>query len=92
VGPIGQATLDSPLALDILLGEMDIDQRLEKLAQRHQALMWTMEVTEHMQQKNEEAHRRNEALLARLMEKDDSSTQIADAQKRRIRGLEDWQQ
>jgi hypothetical protein len=75
--------------LDILLGEMDIDQRLEKLAQRHQALMRTMEVTEQMRQENAEAPRTNEALLARLMEKAASSTQIADAQERRIGDLKD---
>jgi hypothetical protein len=68
---------------------MDIDQRLEKLTQRHQALMRSMEVTEQMRWKNKEAHRRNEVLVARLMERADSSTQIADARERHVRGLED---
>jgi hypothetical protein len=71
---------------------MDIDQRLEKLAPRHQALMRTMEVTEQMRQDNAEAPPTNEALLARLMEKAASSTQIADAQERRIRDLKDGRQ
>ena len=56
----------------IRLSEMDIDQRLEKLTERHEALAETMELVVHMHQKNEEALQRNEALLERnqvLLEK-----------------------
>ena len=51
--------------------------------------MRAMEVTAQMRQKNEEAHQKNEILLARLVERADSLRRITDAQRRRIRGLED---
>jgi hypothetical protein len=57
---------------DILPSEVDIDQRLEKLTELHEALAETMELVVHMHQKNEEALQRNEALLERnqvLLEK-----------------------
>jgi hypothetical protein len=67
---------------------MDIDQRLAKLAERHEAMMRSLEVTEQMRLRNEEAHRKNEVLLARLIERADSLVQITDVQRRHIKGLE----
>ena len=51
---------------------MDIDQRLDKLAERHEALTQSVELIARMQQKNEEAHQKNEVLLAHVMESIDS--------------------
>ena len=68
---------------------MDIDQRLEALAE-------TVELIAHMQQKNEGAHQKNEILLeknqvliAHVMERIDSLARIAYAHEQRITGLED---
>jgi hypothetical protein len=73
-------------ALDILLEkEMDIDQRLEKLTERHEALTQTVELVAHMQQKNE-------VLLAHVIESVDSLARIAHAHENRITGLEDSRQ
>ena len=78
---------------------MDIDQRLDKLTERHEALAQTMELVVHMQQKNEEAHQRNEALLEKsqilivqVIESVDSLARIAHAHENRITGLEDGRQ
>lgn len=71
---------------------MDFDQRLAKLAERHEAMLRMMEVTEQLRLKNEEAHRKNDVMMARLMERADSLVQVTDAQKRRIRGLEGGRQ
>ena len=75
---------------------MDIDQRLDKLTERHEALTQTVELIAHMQQKNEEAHQKNELLLeknqvliAHVMESVDSLARIAHAHEQRITGLED---
>jgi hypothetical protein len=45
------------------MDEMDIDQRLERLTERHEALTQTVELIAHMQKQNEEAHQKNEILL-----------------------------
>ena len=71
---------------------MDIDQRLEKLTERHEALTQTVELTAHMQQKNEEAHRKNEVLLGHVLESVDSLARIAHAHEQRITGLEGGRQ
>jgi hypothetical protein len=74
---------------------MDIDKRLDKLTERHEALAQSMELVVHMQQKNEEAHQKNEALLEKsqilivqVIESVDSLARIAHAHERRITGLE----
>jgi len=71
---------------------MDIDQRLEKLTERHEALTQTVELIAHMQQKNEEAHRKNEVLLGHVLESVDSLARIAHAHEQRITGLEGGRQ
>jgi flagellar biosynthesis/type III secretory pathway chaperone len=60
---------------------MDIDQRLEKLTERHDALTQTMELVAHMQQKNE-------VMLGHAIESIDSLARIAHAHENRITGLE----
>ena len=61
---------------------MDIDQRLEKLTERHEALTQTVELIAHIQEKNE-------ILLAHVIESVDSLARIAHAHEQRITGLED---
>ena len=63
---------------------MDIDQRLDRLTERHEALTQTVELIAHM-------HQKNEVLLAHVMESVDSLARIAHARERRITGLEDQQ-
>jgi hypothetical protein len=74
---------------------MDIDQRLDRLTERHEALAQSMELVIHMQQKNEEAHQKNEALLEKsqvliiqVIESVDSLARIAHAHERRLTNLE----
>jgi flagellar biosynthesis/type III secretory pathway chaperone len=64
---------------------MDIDQRLDKLTERHEALTQTVELTARMQQKNE-------VLIAHLIESVGSLARIAHAHENRITGLEDGRQ
>jgi len=78
---------------------MDIDKRLEKLKERHEALAESMEIIVHMQRKNEEAHEKNEAWLAKsqtlivqVIESLDSLARIAHARENRITHLEDGRQ
>ena len=56
------------IAISILYREMNIDQRLDRLTERHEALTQTVEIIAAMQKKNEEAHHKNEVLLAHVME------------------------
>lgn len=72
-------------ASDILLIEMDIDQRLEKLTERHEALTQTVELVAHMQQKNE-------VLLVHVIESVDSLARVAHAHESRITRPEDGRQ
>ena len=67
---------------------MNIDQRLDRLTERHEALTQTVEIIAAMQKKNEEAHQKNEVLLAHVMESIDSLARIAHAHERRITRLE----
>jgi flagellar biosynthesis/type III secretory pathway chaperone len=64
---------------------MDIDQRLEKLTERHEPLTQTMELVVQL-------HEKNEALLAHVMESVDSLARIAHAHENRITRLEDGRQ
>ena len=68
---------------------MNIDQRLERLTERHEALTQTVEIIAGMQKKNEEAHQKNEVLLAHVMESIESLARIAHAHEHRITRLED---
>jgi hypothetical protein len=74
---------------------MNIDERLDRLTERHEALTQTVEIIAGMQkkneeahQRNEEAHRKNEVLLAHVMESIDSLARIAHAHEQRITRLE----
>ena len=64
---------------------MDIDQRLDKLTERHEALTQTVELSTHMQQKNE-------VLTAHVIESVDSLARIAHAHENRNTGVEDGRQ
>ncbi len=68
---------------------MNIDQRLDRLTERHEALTQTVEIIAGMQKKNEEAHQKNEVLLAHVMESIESLARIAHAHEQRITRLED---
>jgi hypothetical protein len=78
---------------------MTIDERLDRLTERHEALTQTVEIIAGMQRENEEAHRKNEeaqrknqVLLAQVMESIDSLARIAHAHENRITHLEDGKQ
>ena len=65
---------------------MNIDQRPDRLTERHESLTQTVEIIAGMQKKNEEAHQKNEILLAHVIE---SLARIAHAHEQRITRLED---
>jgi hypothetical protein len=68
---------------------MNIDQRLDRLTERHEALTQTVEIIAGMQKKNEEAHQKNEVLMARVVESLESLARVAHAHEQRITRLED---
>jgi hypothetical protein len=68
---------------------MDIDQRLDRLTERHEALTQTVEIIAGMQKNNEEAHQKNEVLLARVVESIESLARIAHSHEQRITRIED---
>src|SRR5271165_1374355 len=68
--------------------QMTIDERLERLTERHEALTQTVELVGHLQQKNEEALAKNEALMARVIESIDRLARIAQAHEQRISDIE----
>ena len=79
---------------------MDIDQRLDKLAERHEALAQSVELLLHTQreafekhdaafQKYDAAFAKNQILLSQVVESIDSLARIAHAHEQRITGLED---
>jgi len=67
---------------------MTIDERLERLTGRHEALTQTVEIIAGMQRENEVRHQKNEILLAHVMESIDSLARIAHAHERRLSHLE----
>lgn len=78
---------------------MDIDQRLDKLTARHEALTQTVELITRMQIKTEEAQqnlvesqRKNEVLIAQVMESVNGLARIAHSHEHRITDLEDRHQ
>ena len=78
---------------------MDIDQRLDRLTERHEALTQTVEViagmqvkTEEAQQRLVEAQRKNEVLIAQVMESVNGLARIAHLHEHRITELEDRNQ
>ena len=64
---------------------MNIDERLDKLTERHEALTQTVELLAHIQR---EDHEKNQVLMAHMMESIDSLARIAHAHERRISDLE----
>jgi hypothetical protein len=75
---------------------MNIDERLKRLAERHEALRRSVKRLGHLHQKNEEAQRKNEILLeknqiriAEIKQSVNSLARIAHARERRSSDLED---
>jgi hypothetical protein len=79
---------------------MTIDERLERLAERHEALTQTVELMLHQQRewreeihdwqtKADERQRKNEVLLAQVLESIDTLARIAHLHERRISDLEE---
>ena len=75
---------------------MDIDQRLEKLTERHEALSQSVELLVHTQReafaKLDSGFEKNQVLLAHVIESIDSLARIAHAHEQRITGLEGGRQ
>jgi len=67
---------------------MTFDERLDQIAEKHQALAETVQIVAGMQLKNEEAHKKNEALLGRVIGVVEDLTRMVQSHKRRISGLE----
>ena len=67
---------------------MSIDERLDRLTERHEALTQTVEIIAHMQQKNEGLIEKTQVLLAQVVESIDSLARIAHGHEQRISGLE----
>ena len=63
---------------------MTIDERLDRLTERHEALTQTVEIMASMQQRNEEA-------IFRLVGVVENLVQVARGHERRISGLEGQQ-
>jgi uncharacterized spore protein YtfJ len=75
---------------------MNIDERLDRLTERHEALTQAVEIIAGMQKKNEEAHQKNEVLiekiqgmLGQIVESIEGLVRIARGHERRISGLEE---
>jgi hypothetical protein len=68
---------------------MTIDERLDRLTERHEALTQTVELSVHLHRENEEAIKKNQALLAGVIESIDSLARIAHSHERRISDLEE---
>ena len=63
---------------------MTFEERLDRIAEKHEALTQTVELLAHMQRENEVAHRKNEVLLGHVLESVDSLARIAHLDERRI--------
>jgi hypothetical protein len=63
---------------------MSFDERLERIAERHEALTQTVEIVAGMQQKNE-------TLLTHVIESIDSLARIAHMHEQRISDIKDRQ-
>jgi hypothetical protein len=77
---------------------MTIDERLEELTERHEALTQTVEILAGMQQRNEErikalaeAQRRTEERMGQVMDTINSLARIAEAHEQRRDRLEGQQ-
>ena len=71
---------------------MTIDERLDRLTERHEALTQTVELMAHMQREHEEQQKehdeKNQRLMADVIESINSLARIAHAHEQRISGLE----
>ena len=71
---------------------MTIDDRLDRLAGRHEALTQTVELMVHgqreWQEKNEQWWAKNQALMTRVLESIDSLARIAHVHERRTSDLD----
>ena len=81
------------------MGLMTIDERLDRLTERHEALTQSVELLVHQQQNNERMIERNEKmqeknqiLMAQVLESIDSLARIAHAHEQRITNLEGGRQ
>jgi uncharacterized phage-like protein YoqJ len=74
---------------------MTIDERLDRLTERHEALTQTVELMAHQQQewekKNQEWQEKNQVPMAHILESLDTLARIAHVHERRISNLEGGQ-
>ena len=68
---------------------MTIDERLDRLTERHEALTQSVEMLVLNQQKHETVLQKAETLLSRVIESIDKLANIAHAHEQRITRLED---
>jgi hypothetical protein len=64
---------------------MNLDARLDRLTERHEALTQTVELMAHAQ---DEDHRKNQVLMVQILESIDGLSRIAHAHERRISDVE----
>jgi hypothetical protein len=67
---------------------MTVEERLDKLTERHEALTQFVELMAHMQRDHDE---KNQALMTQVIQSIDSLSRIAHLHERRISDLEDRQ-
>ena len=67
---------------------MTIDERLERLAERHEALTQTVEVLAGMQRQNEKLFARNEERMGQLMDAVNRIVRVLESHERRLEDLE----
>ena len=71
---------------------MTIDERLDRLTERHEALTQTVELLGHLHRKNEEALEKNQVLMAQVIESINSLPRIAHTHEQRLSNLEGGRQ
>jgi hypothetical protein len=67
---------------------VDFEDRMNRIAERHEALAQAVELLAYRQQKNEEILEKNQLLMAHVLESVDSLARIAQMHERRISDLE----
>ena len=67
---------------------MTIDERLDRLTERHEALTQSVELLLHSQAKNEQMQAKNEILMGQVLESINSLARIATAHEHRIASIE----
>jgi archaellum component FlaC len=68
---------------------MNIDERLDRLTERHEALTQTVEIVARMQRTNEEALEKVHILLTKVVETVANLVRVAEGHERRISRLEE---